>query len=150
MAVLPEPARSWAVGLLMAIPPGPVRLAEEALSAAAARAGLSEVEVAQAIGAGSRGTLMPPDTAHALDDAVRAGRRPTLEFPRSGPVLMSTREDVDKALARFFEARVRLCAAPQDSEARQAVDDAVYRLCVVMAQPSLHAAVNEAVQYTNG
>ncbi|MEU9107383.1 DUF5133 domain-containing protein [Streptomyces xanthophaeus] len=107
--VLPEPARSWAVGMF---PP------------------------------------VPADIEHALDDAVRAGRCPTFGSRRSGPVLMPTREEVDKALARFVDARVRLCAAPADSAARRAVDDAVYTLCVLMAQPSPHAAVTEALRYT--
>ncbi|MGW7441614.1 DUF5133 domain-containing protein [Streptomyces sp. NPDC054849] len=146
--ITPEPARSWAVGMLMATLPGPARLAEQVLSAAAARAGLTEIEVAQAMVAGSRGTPVPADIEQALDNAVRAGRRPHGESRRSGPVLMPTREDADRALTRFFDARLRLSAAPGDHGARRAVDDAVYTLCVLMAQPSPHAAVNEALQYT--
>ncbi|WP_329448268.1 DUF5133 domain-containing protein (plasmid) [Streptomyces sp. NBC_01426] len=148
-APLSEPARSWAVGMLMATLPGPAHLAEQVLSAAATRAGLAESEVARAMVAGSRGTPLPADIEQALDHAVQAGRRPGTGSRRAGSFLLPTREDAERALGRFFDARVRLCAAPDDPEARRAVDDAVYTLCVLMAQPSPHAAVNEALQYTN-
>ncbi|MFD3328379.1 DUF5133 domain-containing protein [Streptomyces sp. NPDC058701] len=142
-----ESARSWAVGMLMATVPSPARLAEQALSTAAVQAGLSEIEVARAMVAGSRGTPIPAAIEEALNDAVRAARRP-VGSRRSGSFLMPTRVDADRALTRFFDARVRLYAAPGDPGARRAVDDAVYTLCVLMAQPSPYEAVNEAVRYT--
>ncbi|MEU9233999.1 DUF5133 domain-containing protein [Streptomyces subrutilus] len=149
-AVIPsQPAKSWAVGTLMATVPGSAHLAEQVLSAAATRASLSVTEVAKAMVAGSRGTPLPADVLRALDDSVQAARRPNTAPRRSGSYLMPTREDAGRALARFFDARVRLCAAPDDEEARRAVDDAVYTLCVLMAQPTPFAAVNEALQYTN-
>ncbi|MGW7318263.1 DUF5133 domain-containing protein [Streptomyces sp. NPDC054865] len=147
--ILSDPARSWAVGMLMATLPGPARLAEQVLSAAALQAGVSEVEVAGAMVGGSQGLLVPAGIEQALHDAVRAGRRLAAEPRRPGSVLLPTREDAERALARFFDARVRLCAAPEDAAARRAVDDAVYTLCVLMAQPSPHAAVHEALQYTS-
>ncbi|MFB6477417.1 DUF5133 domain-containing protein [Streptomyces virginiae] len=145
--IVSETARSWAVGMLMAMLPGPARLAEQVLFAAAARAGRTETEVAQAMVTGSRGAPVPADIEQALDHAVRASRLPAFESRRSGPALMPTREDAEKALGRFFDARVRLRAAPQNPEARRAVDDAVFTLYVLMAKPSPYSAVNEALQY---
>lgn len=149
VGLLPESARSWAVGMLMATVPGSAHLAEGVLSAAAAQAALSVTEVAQAMVAGSSGTPVPAHIEQALDDAVRAARHPHSTPRWSGTRLMPTHAEVERALARFLEARVRLCAAPDDSAARRAVDDAVYTLCVLMAQPCPHAAVNEARQYTH-
>ena len=63
---------------------------------------------------------------------------------------MPTCADTERALSTFFAARVRLCAAPADLEARRAVDDAVYTLCVLMGQSSPHAALTDALQHTNG
>ena len=147
-APAPESAKSWALGTLMATVPAPAHLAEQVLSAAAAHAGLPVTEVAQAMAAGSRGTPVPADVEQALHHAVRAARR-TDTAPRGpGPYLMPTRGDAEQALSRFFEARLRLGAAPTDTAARRAVDDALYTLCVLMAQPSAPAAVHAALQYT--
>ncbi|WP_244291124.1 DUF5133 domain-containing protein [Streptomyces subrutilus] len=147
--MLPESATSWAVGTLMATVPGSAHLAEQVLSAAATQACLPVTELAKAMVAGSRGTPLPSDVLRALDDSVQAARRQNTEPRRSGTYLMPTRKDAERALARFFDARVRLCAAPDDQEARRAVDDAVYTLCVLMGQPTPFAAVNEALQYTS-
>ena len=57
--LLPEPTRAWAVGMLMATLSGAARLAEGVPAAAAATAGLSVNEAAQAMVVGSRGTPVP-------------------------------------------------------------------------------------------
>ncbi|MGW7330919.1 DUF5133 domain-containing protein [Streptomyces sp. NPDC054840] len=129
--------------------PGPVHLAEQVLSAAATETGLPVSEVARAMVADSRGAPLPIDVEQALHHAVQAARSGSA--PRvSGSYLMPNRADAERALGRFFDARLRLRAAPSDPEARRAVDDAVYTLCVLMAQPSPYAAVNDALQYTDG
>ncbi|MET9568702.1 DUF5133 domain-containing protein [Streptomyces virginiae] len=146
---LAEPARSWAVGMLMATLPGPAYSAEQVLSAVAARTGLPVTEVARAMVAESRGTPLPVGLEQALNHAVQAARGSIA--PRGpGTYLTPNRADAERALSRFFDARLRLRAAPSDPEARRAVDDAIYTLCVLMAQPSPYAAVNEALQYTDG
>ncbi|MEU8943473.1 DUF5133 domain-containing protein [Streptomyces goshikiensis] len=145
-----EPAQSWAVGMLMATVPASAHLAQEALQAAAARAGLSVATMAQAMVDGSRGMPVPAQVQKALDDAVRAAQRRVTQSRRSRAFLMPTRTDAERALGRFFDARIRLSAAPDDPDARRAVDDAIYSLCVLMGQPSPNAAVHEALQYIEG
>ncbi|MET9604106.1 DUF5133 domain-containing protein [Streptomyces sp. NPDC006512] len=147
---LPEPAVSWAVGMLMATVPGPAHVAERVLSTAAAQARLTVAEFARGMAAGSRGTLVAAHIDGALHRAVRAAQQPGSEPPRSGPYLMPTRADAAHALGRFYDARARLVAAPTDDAARRTMEDAVYTLCVLMAQPSAHAAEREALQYTQG
>ncbi|GGY90095.1 DUF5133 domain-containing protein [Streptomyces avidinii] len=146
----PEPAQSWAVGMLMATVPTSAHLAQEALRAAAAHADLPVAAMAEAMVAGSRGVPVPAEVQKALDDAVRAAQRRAAQSRRSGPFLMPTRTDAERALGKFFDARIRLRAAPDDPDARRAVDDAIYTLCVLMGQPSPNAAVHEALQYTEG
>ncbi|MFD3543402.1 DUF5133 domain-containing protein [Streptomyces sp. NPDC058662] len=147
-AAAPEAARAWAVGTLMATVPAPAHLAEHILSAAAARAALPVAEVARAMAAGSHGTPVPAAIEQALEHAVRAARRGDTTPRGPGPYLMPTRADAEQALTRFFDARLRLDAEPAEPAAHQALDDALYTLCVLMAQPCAHAAVHEALRYT--
>ncbi|WP_405785841.1 DUF5133 domain-containing protein [Streptomyces sp. NBC_01367] len=58
------------------------------------------------------------------------------------------RDDAEKALGLFFETRLRLTAAPADPEARRALEDSLFTLCVLMGQPCAPEALHEAVQYT--
>ncbi|MER8094954.1 DUF5133 domain-containing protein [Streptomyces goshikiensis] len=97
----------------------------------------------------SRGTPPPALIGRALSQAVQAARTsPDARSGRAVPGLMPSTEDAEHALGRFFDARLRLVATPADEPARRALEDAIYTLCVLMAEPSAHAAVVAAVQYT--
>lgn len=151
--LLPEPAVERAVGMLMAAIPGPARLAGQVLSAAAARAGAGVGELALALATTPDGTPLPSGIDRAVRDAVEAARRPEAagaQAPASSPLLLPTRTEVERALGRFTEARVRLTADPADEAARQAMEDAVFTLSVLMGQPSAYAAVRDAAQFTAG
>ncbi|MEU9182041.1 DUF5133 domain-containing protein [Streptomyces sp. NPDC048550] len=43
----------------------------------------------------------------------------------------------------------RLSAVPDDDDARRAVEDTLFTLRVLMAQPSAYAALRDAVQYVD-
>ncbi|MGW6860757.1 DUF5133 domain-containing protein [Streptomyces xanthophaeus] len=45
------------------------------------------------------------------------------------PRLLPSRTEVERALGRFTEARIRLNAEPADRAARQELEDAVFTLC---------------------
>ncbi|MFD6185020.1 DUF5133 domain-containing protein [Streptomyces goshikiensis] len=139
----------WAVGMTMATVPCSARAAGRVLAAAAARVRISVAELAAAMVAESRGTPLPALVGRALNQAVRAAQAsPDAGSGRAGPGLMPSTEDAERALGRFFDARLRLVAAPADEAARRALEDALYTLCVLMAEPTGHAAVVAAVQYT--
>ncbi|MFG2714230.1 DUF5133 domain-containing protein [Streptomyces goshikiensis] len=142
-------AVAWAVGMTMATVPCSARAAGRVLAAAAARTESSVAELAAAMVAESRGTPLPALVGRALNQAVRAARTsPDARSGRAVPGLMPSTDDAERALGRFFDARLRLVAAPADETARRALEDALYTLCVLMAEPTAHAAVVAAVQYT--
>ncbi|KOU62467.1 hypothetical protein ADK61_27330 [Streptomyces sp. XY66] len=58
--------------------------------------------------------------------------------------------DVERALGAFFDARLWLAAAPDDTTARRPFEDSLFTLGVLMAEPGTYAAVREAVQYAEG
>ncbi|MFI6144397.1 DUF5133 domain-containing protein [Streptomyces sp. NPDC051109] len=145
----PEPALAWAVGTLMATTPAPAREAERILSVAAAQAGLPETVLAAAMREASRGAPVPAAAERSLRQAVRAARTSTAA-PVCGRPVLPLRADAEKALGRFFEARLRLTAAPADPGARRAFEDSVFVLCVLMGRPSAAEALHEALQYTEG
>ncbi|MGW7435324.1 DUF5133 domain-containing protein [Streptomyces sp. NPDC054849] len=138
------------MGTLMARIPAPARVAERILSAAAAHAQLPVPGLAAAMAAQARGAPLPAHVERALHQAVQAAQSPDSAPSTPGPHLMPNLEDAEQALGRFFDARVRLAAVPTDDAARRALDDSLFTLCVLMAQPSAHAAVHEALQYTQG
>lgn len=89
----------------------------------------------------------PPE--RALRQAVHTARTPDpVPSSASGPYLLPLRDDAEKALGLFFETRLRLTAAPADPEARRALEDSLFTLCVLMGQPCAPEALHEAVQYT--
>ncbi|MFE3789393.1 DUF5133 domain-containing protein [Streptomyces goshikiensis] len=142
-------AVAWAVGMTMATVPCSARDAGRLLAATAARVEISLAELAAAMAAESRGTPPPALIGRALSQAVQAARTsPDARSGRAVPGLMPSTEDAEHALGRFFDARLRLVATPADEPARRALEDAIYTLCVLMAEPSAHAAVVAAVQYT--
>ncbi|MFC9294037.1 DUF5133 domain-containing protein [Streptomyces sp. NPDC057011] len=147
---LPGQAVSWAVGTLMARTPAPARVAEQILSAAAAQAHLPVAGMAAAMAAGAHGTPLPARAERALSQAIQAARSHGGAPLTPEPHLMPNLEDAEQALSRFFDARMRLAAAPADEGARRALEDSLFTLCVLMAQPSPHVAVHEAIQYTQG
>lgn len=151
-APTPEAAVPWAVGTLMVTVPAPARDAEHVLAAAAAQAGLPEPALAAAMLAAARGTPVPARAERALRQAVLAARTrgPGGAPAAAGPPLMPLRRDAEQALGRFFEARVRLTAAPADEAARRTFEDSLFTLCVLMAEPSAVLAVRAALQYTEG
>ncbi|CAM5281828.1 hypothetical protein SAVIM338S_00149 [Streptomyces avidinii] len=140
--------------MLMAAIPGPALLAGEVLAAAAARAGVSTGELAQAMVTNPPGSALPPGIDRAVRSAVEAAREPApavgAAAEASWPRLMPSRPEVERALGRFTEARVRLTESPADDEARRAVEDSVFTLCVLMGRPSAYEAVQDAVQFTAG
>ncbi|MFJ7271688.1 DUF5133 domain-containing protein [Streptomyces sp. NPDC099050] len=149
--LLADSTVAQAVGMLMAAIPGPARLAAEVLSAAAARAGVSADELARAMVTSPAGTPLPTGIDRAVRGAVETAREPVTEAAGasegSWPRLMPSRAQVEQALGRFTEARIRLTASPADDEARRAVEDAVFTLCVLMGRPSAYAALQDATQY---
>ncbi|MFF3728149.1 DUF5133 domain-containing protein [Streptomyces erythrochromogenes] len=146
----PEEAVAWAVGTLMALIPAPAREAERILSAAATRAGLPETMLAQGMLADSSGLPAPARAERALRQAVQASRTTDTPAATSAPSLLPLEADVERALGRFFDARLRLAAAPADETARRAFEDCMFTLCVLMAEPCAYAAAHAAVQYTEG
>ncbi|MFF3674546.1 DUF5133 domain-containing protein [Streptomyces sp. NPDC002120] len=138
-----------AVGTLMATTPATADGAERILSAAAAQAGMPETVLAAAVLDASRGVPVPARAERALRQALHAARTPD-PVPASRPCLMPLREDAEEALDRFFETRLRLTASPADPEARQAFEDALFTLCILMGRPCPAEALHEAVQYTEG
>ncbi|MEU4728947.1 DUF5133 domain-containing protein [Streptomyces sp. NPDC023588] len=151
--LLRDPAVARALGMLMATIPSPARVAEQVLTSAAELAGVSAVDLAHAMTAGSGGTEgapVPAPVERALRRAVQAARE-AAPAPGAGrwPRLLPSRQEAEQALARFFDARVRLSAVPDDDDARRTVEDTLFTLCVLMAQPSAYAAVRDAVQYVD-
>ncbi|MEU9148613.1 DUF5133 domain-containing protein [Streptomyces sp. NPDC048349] len=146
----PPQAVSWAVGTLMARIPAPARVAERILSTAAAQARVPVTALATAMAAQARGTPLPAGAERALRQAVQAAQSPDSAPAPPEPHLLPSLDDAEQALGRFFDARLRLAAAPTDGAARQALEDSLFTLCVLMAQPSAHVAVHDALQYTQG
>ncbi|WP_328296510.1 DUF5133 domain-containing protein [Streptomyces sp. NBC_00435] len=146
----PQEAGAWAVGTLMAMIPALEPTAELVLSTAAARAGLTRTAMADAMLTGSDGTPLPAGTDRALRHAVQAARAPETRARTPGPSLMPLLADAGRALGRFFDARLRLAAAPADAAARREFEDTLFTLCVLMGRPCAHTALYEALQYTEG
>ncbi|WP_158710120.1 DUF5133 domain-containing protein [Streptomyces katrae] len=132
----------------MATTPATAHGAECILSTAAAQAGLPEAVLAAAMREALRGAPVPARAERALREAAQAARIQTTGFPASGPYLLPLRTDAEKTLGRFFEARLRLTAAPADPDARRAFEDVLFTLCVLMGRPSAPQALHEAIQYT--
>ncbi|WP_159040671.1 MULTISPECIES: DUF5133 domain-containing protein [unclassified Streptomyces] len=130
--------------------PAPAREAERILSSAAARAGLPETTLAQGMLDDSRGLPAPARAERALRQAVQAARTPGLPPVAAASRLLPLEADVERALTRFFDARLRLAAAPGDATARRAFEDSLFTLSVLMAEPCAYTAVREAVQYAEG
>lgn len=143
-------AVSWAVGTLMAKTPAPAPQAERILSVAAAQAHLPVTALAAAMAAQARGIPLPARAERALRQAVHVAQTPASTPKTAGPRLLPSLEETEQALGRFFDARVRLTATPTDDAARRALEDSLFTLGVLMAQPSAHAAVHEAIQHTQG
>ncbi|MEU9417916.1 DUF5133 domain-containing protein [Streptomyces sp. NPDC048272] len=133
----------------MATTPAPARVAEHILITAAIREGLSPPELAEAMYAASRGTPLPSRVDRAVRQAVQAARtRDGAPTAHHEPPLMPLRVDAERALGRFFDARLRLTAHPTDPVTRRDFEDSLFTLCVLMGRPNAHAAVSDAVQYT--
>ncbi|MFF4427145.1 DUF5133 domain-containing protein [Streptomyces sp. NPDC001549] len=150
MPARPKEAVAWAVGTLMAMAPAPACEAERILSAAAAQAGLPETLLAQGMLADPRGLPAPARAERALRQAVQAARTPNSPNTPPASRLLPLEADVERALGRFFDARLRLAAAPADEAARRAFEDCLFTLGVLMAEPCAYAAVHDAVQYAEG
>lgn len=147
---LTGPAVPWAVGIVMATIPCTDRKAEAVLAAAASRAGVTVAELAVAMVAERRGTALPAGVDRALSAAARAARRSPSRAGSAEPTLAPSTADAERVLGRFFDAQLRLQASPTDAAARHALEDSIFTLCVLMAEPDAHAAVLAAVQYTEG
>ncbi|WP_030723214.1 DUF5133 domain-containing protein [Streptomyces sp. NRRL F-2580] len=80
-------------------------------------------------------------------EAAREPEAAGAEAPLLWPRLLPSRMEVERALGRFTEAHVQLTACLGDGQARQAVEDAVFTLCVLMGRPSAYAAVRDATQF---
>ncbi|MER7118388.1 DUF5133 domain-containing protein [Streptomyces goshikiensis] len=100
------------------------------LSTATLRTGLPETVLAAA----SRGIPVLARAERALRQAVRTVRTSD-HAPSLGPYLLPVQEDAEKALGRFFEARLRLTAAPADPKVRRAFEGSLFALCVRMGRP---------------
>ncbi|MFE9565920.1 DUF5133 domain-containing protein [Streptomyces sp. NPDC006487] len=137
----------WAVGTLMVTTPAPAHIAGDILAAAAKRAALSETALAQVLLARSRGLPIPARARRALHRAVKAARTPDPAAVPWPSRLAPLPAEVGRDLGRFFEARLRLAAAPTDTEARREFEDTLFTLCILMGQPCPPAAVIEALQY---
>ncbi|MCJ1676427.1 DUF5133 domain-containing protein [Streptomyces sp. APSN-46.1] len=144
----PEPTAAWAVGMVMALTPCSARDAQRVLAAAAEKSHVAVVEVAAAMVAGSRGLPVPLHVERALRHAVEAARTP--HHPRPGTAtarvgLTPARARTEEALSRFRASQARLSGAPAEHDARRAMDDAAYTLCVLMGRPTVHEAALAAV-----
>ncbi|MFD9355679.1 DUF5133 domain-containing protein [Streptomyces sp. NPDC060031] len=142
--VVEEPAVAWAVGVLMALTPCTAPAARRILAVAAGTAGITVREVARALAEYARGVPVPRRVERALRMAVRASRTPADELPGG---LLPGRSRAQVALARFRVCRDRVRAAPGDAEARRALDDAAYTLCILMGRRNPHQAVRAAEEY---
>ncbi|MFD8981567.1 DUF5133 domain-containing protein [Streptomyces sp. NPDC059564] len=136
-------AAVWAVGVVMVVTPCSVREAHRVLAAAAGAAHVTVEELAAAMAASWRGAAVPAGVQRALRRAVVAARTAGPCAAAARP-LVPSRARTEEALARFRSSRVRLWAAPADAEARQAMDDATYTLCVLMGRPTPHEALRAA------
>ncbi|MGW6864827.1 DUF5133 domain-containing protein [Streptomyces sp. NPDC054901] len=136
-----------AVGTLMATVPARADAAERILDTAAALAGLPEAVLAEALLDSVKGLPIPARVERALRQALRVAGTPA-PSNTAGPHLLPLRAEAEKAVGRFFEARVRLAADPTGPEARSAFEDSLFTLCVLMGRPHPPEAVREAVQYT--
>ncbi|MGW0390695.1 DUF5133 domain-containing protein [Streptomyces sp. NPDC003042] len=133
----------------MAMTPCSAREAKQILATAAASARVAVVELAGAIVAGARGVPVPAHVERALRRAVETARTPAPagdgEPSRRG--LLPSRASTGEILARFRDCRARLSVEPADEEARRAMDDVVYTLCVLMGRSTAHDAVTAAERH---
>ncbi|MFF5449427.1 DUF5133 domain-containing protein [Streptomyces sp. NPDC012888] len=132
--------------MLMAATPCSARQAQRILAVAAAKAGVPVPEAAAALVARTEEVPLPARLERALRRAVRAARTPAEQdtvrpFP---PGLVPNRARTEEVLARFRVCRKRLQGAPGDLEARRAMEDATYTLCVLMGRPTATEAVAAA------
>ncbi|MGW1763811.1 anti-sigma factor antagonist [Streptomyces sp. NPDC002073] len=145
--VAPEPVVPQAVGMVMAGTPCLADDAERILACAAALACTTVAEFARALVA-SGGAPLPTRLDRCLRQSVAAGRSSAARpAPPASDLLLPALAETEHALGRFFDARIRLRSAPADEEARRALEDAVYTLCVLMSQPRPDVAVADALQY---
>ncbi|MFD9337995.1 DUF5133 domain-containing protein [Streptomyces sp. NPDC060028] len=142
--VVEEPTVAWAVGVLMALTPCTAPTARRILAVAASTAGITVREVAGALAEYSRGVPVPRRVERALRMAVRASRTPADELPGG---LLPGRSRAEEVLGRFRACRDRVRATPGDADARQALDDVAYTLCVLMGRRNPHQAVRAAEEY---
>ncbi|MCX4693291.1 DUF5133 domain-containing protein [Streptomyces sp. NBC_01408] len=139
-----DPAKAWALGRLMALTPCTAPAARQILAATAGTAGVTERQAAAALVGHSRGAPLPRRIERALGLAIRAARTPATEQTCA---LLPSLSRASDALGRFRTSRARLHAAPADPEARRALDDAAYTLCVLMGRRTAHEAVLAAEEY---
>ncbi|MGW7120182.1 DUF5133 domain-containing protein [Streptomyces sp. NPDC054901] len=136
-----------AVGTLMTTVPARADAAERILDTAAALAGLPEAVLAEALLGAAKGLPIPARIERALRQALHAAGTPA-PSNTAGPHLLPLRAEAEKAVGRFFEARVRLAADPTGPQVRRVFEDSLFTLCVLMGRPHPPEAVREAVQYT--
>ncbi|MFF4260907.1 DUF5133 domain-containing protein [Streptomyces virginiae] len=133
-----------ALGMLMALTPCTAPAARGILDVAASAAGTTALEVAAALAESPRGGPLPRRVERALRMAVKAARTPAGE-PPSG--LLPSRSRAQEVLACFRACQDRVQAAPGDMDARRALDDAAYTLCVLMGRRNPYQAVGAAEAY---
>lgn len=134
------PAVGRATGTLMALLPCDSRSARRVLAEAAALAGLSLAEAADAMTAVLREDAPAPPAAvasavrTAVDRALTAARTPSAALLPNPYVLR-------RHLARFRELRRRTFVHPEDPGLRARFDDAAYTLCVLLGHRRVHHAL---------
>ncbi|MGW0400641.1 DUF5133 domain-containing protein [Streptomyces sp. NPDC003002] len=138
-----EPTQ-WALGMLMALTPCTAPAAAEILESAARTAGVTPREVASALSEQARGGPLPRRVERALRLAVEAARAPAAG-PSCG--LLPELGRAAEVLDRFRACLARVQAAPADTAARRALDDAAYTLCVLMGRRTAHQALRAAEEY---
>ncbi|MFG2986593.1 DUF5133 domain-containing protein [Streptomyces sp. NPDC048258] len=128
----------------MAATPCTASAAREILDAAASMAAVTARQMVTALVERSRGGQPPRRIERALRLAVEAARAPVTE---PSCALLPGLGRVTEVLDRFRISHARLRADPSGAEARQALDDAAYTLCVMMGRRTAHQALREAGEY---
>ncbi|MFJ4776024.1 DUF5133 domain-containing protein [Streptomyces sp. NPDC088762] len=131
-----------ATGIVMALVPCTAEAARRILANAARAAGVTLPRMTQtALALRSHCDAADPVLEQALRTAIGHAKTPPSPLGPATAGLLPSPPVLRRHLDHLRAARRRTLAAPEDPALRTELEDAAYRLCVLMGQRSAHGAV---------
>lgn len=140
-------ALSRATGILMALIPCTADTARRILARAARGAHVTDSDMATAATALRSGQPVRPAAERALRQAIDQAQSPPSPAPEGTVRTLPSTFVLRQHLSHLRATRRRALLSPEDPDARAALDDAAYTLCVLTGQRAAYAALQAAEEH---